>query len=360
MDMKRMDNGRTANVLIVDDVAPNLVILAEIIKKAGYLPRPVTSARQAMEALHVSMPQLILLDISMPDMDGFEFCEILKKDSRTKEIPIIFISALDSPNEKKRGFELGAVDFITKPFETVEVISRVNTHIKIFKMQQELEENNKRLHKMVNDQIKMIQNEQKNLIYALAQLSEARDDAVGDHLNNIGRNCKLLAQSLQFSPVFEKEITQSFIEEIEIAAPLHDIGKVLIPDRILLKPGKLTYEEMEIMKTHAELGAKSLMDIYAASEHNEFIKMAIDIAYYHHEKWDGTGYPAKLKGREIPLAARIMAVVDVYDTLTGERCYKEAFSHEDSIQIINENSGVSFDPDIIEVFNKIKRQLRRE
>lgn len=359
MEMK-MNNKRTANILIVDDVASNLVVLTEIIKRAGYLPRPVTSAKQAMEAMRISLPQLILLDISMPEMDGFEFCEILKKEPRTKEIPIIFISALDSPEEKKHGFELGAVDFITKPFEKVEVISRVNTHIKIFKMQQELEENNKRLHKMVNDQMKMIQNEQKNMIYALAQLSETRDDAVGDHLQNIGRNCKLLAQSLQFSPVFEKEITQSFIEEIEIAAPLHDIGKIKIPDRILLKPGKLTSEEMEVMKTHTELGAKSLMDIYAASEHNEFVKMAIDIAYYHHEKWDGTGYPTGLSGRDIPLAARIMSVADVYDTLTGERCYKKAFSHEESMEIINENSGTSFDPDIIEVLNKIQRQLRRE
>lgn len=359
MDL-RTNNKWTANILIVDDVAPNLVILTEIIKKAGYLPRPVTSAKQALEAMKATLPQLILLDISMPEMDGFEFCEFLKKESWAKEIPIIFISALDSPEEKKHGFELGAVDFITKPFETVEVVSRVNTHIKIFKMQQELEENNKRLHKMVNDQLKILQNEQKNMVYALAKLSEARDDAIGDHLENVGRNCKLLAQSLQFSPVFEKEITQSFIEEIEITAPLHDIGKIRIPDRILLKPGKLTEEEMEVMKTHTELGAKSLMDIYAASEHNEFIKMAIDIAYYHHEKWDGTGYPKGLKGKDIPLAARIMAVIDVYDTLTGERCYKEAFSNEESVEIINEHAGKSFDPDIVEVFNKIQRQLRRE
>ncbi len=358
MDLR--GNARAANILIVDDVASNLVILTEIIKKAGYLPRPVTSAKQAMEAMRISLPQLILLDISMPDMDGFEFCEILKKEAWTKEIPIIFISALDAPEEKKRGFELGAVDFITKPFEMVEVISRVNTHIKIFKMQQTLEQNNKRLHKMVSDQLKMIQNEQKNMIYALAKLSETRDESIGNHLENVGKNCKLLAQSLQFSPVFEKEITQSFIETIEIASPLHDIGKIKIPDRILLKPGKLTEEEMDVMKTHTELGAKSLMDIYAASEHNEFIKMAIDIAYYHHERWDGTGYPCQLKEKEIPLAARIMSVVDVYDTLTGERCYKEAFTHEESMEIINENSGLSFDPDIVEIFNKIQRQLRRD
>jgi len=356
----RMNGSRTANVLIVDDVASNLVVLTEIIKQAGYVPRPVTSAKQAMDAMKISLPQLILLDISMPDMDGFEFCEILKKETWTKDIPIIFISALDASEDKKRAFELGAVDFIVKPFEKIEVISRVNTHIKLFKLQQTLEDNNKRLYKMVTDQIKLIQNEKKNMIYALAKLSESRDNAMGDHIKNIGKNCKLLAQSLQFSPVFEKEISQTFIDTIEIASAIHDIGKIKIPDRILLKPGKLTDEEMEIMKTHTELGAKSLMDIYASTEHNDFIKMAIDIAYYHHEKWDGTGYPNGLSGKSIPLSARIMSIVDVYDTLTGERCYKQAFSHEESMKIINDNSGTSFDPDIIEIFNKIQHQLRRE
>lgn len=354
----RINNGRVANVLIVDDVASNLVILTELIKQAGYVPRPVTSAKQAMEAMKISLPQLILLDISMPDIDGFEFCEILKKEAWTRDIPIIFISAMDATEDKKRGFELGAVDFITKPFEKTEVIARINTHIKLFKLQQTLEENNKRLHKMVADQLKIIHDEQRNMIYALAKLSESRDDAIGSHLENVGRNCKLLAQSLQFSPVFEKEITQTFIDTIEAASAIHDIGKIKIPDRILLKPGKLTPDEMDVMKTHTELGAKSLMDIYASIEHNDFIKMAIDIAYYHHEKWDGTGYPTGLAGRDIPLSARIMAIVDVYDTLISERCYKQAFTHEESMEIINASSGIDFDPDILEIFNKIQRQLR--
>ena len=348
-----------ANILIVDDITSNLVILTEIIKNAGYIARPVTSVKQALAAMEINLPQLILLDISMPDMDGYEFCEMLKKDVKTRNIPIIFISAMNAAEDKVKGFQVGAVDFISKPFELEEVTMRVNNHLKIYKMQQELEVYNKRLHKMVNEQIKKITEEEKNFMYALAMLAESKEDRNGAHVRNIGRNCKLLAQSLQFSPKFEKEITNSFISTIETAAPLHDIGKVSISDTILLKPGRLTPEEMTIVRSHAELGAKTLIELYNMNEHNEFLEMAIDIAHYHHEKWNGKGYPEGLSGTQIPLAARIMAVVDVYDALTSDRCYKTAYSHEKSMEIMNEESGKSFDPDIIEVFNKIQKQLKR-
>ena len=348
-----------ANILIVDDITSNLVILTEIIKNAGYIARPVTSVKQALAAMEINLPQLILLDISMPDMDGYEFCEMLKKDVKTRNIPIIFISAMTAPEDKVKGFQVGAVDFISKPIELEEVTMRVNNHLKIYKMQQELEVYNRRLHKMVNEQIKKITEEEKNFMYALAMLAESKEDRNGAHVRNIGRNCKLLAQSLQFSPKFEKEITNSFISTIETAAPLHDIGKVSISDTILLKPGRLTQEEMKIVRGHAELGAKTLIELYNMNEHNEFLEMAIDIAHYHHEKWNGKGYPEGLSGTQIPLAARIMAVVDVYDALTSDKCYKTAYSHEKSMEIINEEAGKSFDPDIIEVFNKIQKQLKR-
>lgn len=358
MDSK-IDHNLAAEILIVDDAASNLVILTEIVKKAGYLPRPVTSAKLAMQAIEVSLPQLILLDVSMPGMDGFELCEVLKREEWTKEIPVIFISSRNSPEERQQGFEMGAVDFITKPFIKAEVISRIHTHLQIFQKQKELEEERKQFYKEEQERKKQIQEEQRHMIYALAYLLESRDDAIGNHLENVGRDCKLLAQNLQMDSSFQEEITKDFIETIELAAPLHDIGKIKIPDRILLKPGKLTYEEMEIMKTHTELGAKSLMDLCVIDGQSEFINMAIDIVYYHHEKWDGTGYPLGLKGKEIPLAARIMAVIDVYDTLTGERCYKEAFTHEESMEIINQNAGISFDPEIVNIVNKIQNQLKK-
>lgn len=348
----------TANILIVDDITANLVILTEIIKNAGYVARPVTSARQAMSAIEVHMPQLILLDVSMPEMDGFEFCEKLKKDINTREIPIIFISALDSVEDKIKGFKLGAVDFISKPFVMEEVTLRINNHLKIYKMQQELEVYNRRLHKMVNDQLRKISDERKNIIYALAKLSEARENEAEDHMHNIGHNCRVLAMGMQFSPIFEKQVSNSFVDIIELAAPLHDIGKISISDKILLKPTKLTKKEMKIIETHTEIGAKQLMEIYKLNENNDFIKMAIDIAYYHHERWDGQGYPKGLAGEDIPLPARIMAVADVYDSLVSERVYKNAYSQEESIELIKKESGKMFDPNIIEIFNKIKRQLK--
>ncbi|MFA9462986.1 MAG: HD domain-containing phosphohydrolase [Velocimicrobium sp.] len=353
-------NSEMQNILIVDDITSNLVILTEMIKNAGYTPRPVISAKQAIAAINYKMPHLILLDITMPDMDGYEFCELLKKDVKTREVPIIFISAMDSKEDKIKGFNLGAVDFISKPFELEEVTLRINNHLRIYKMQQELEVYNQKLHKMVSDQMKKITEGQKHFIFSMAKLSESKEDPSGRHIKDVARRCKLLAMSLQLSPKFEKEVSNHFIETIEIAAPLHDMGKLSINDDILLKPGKLNEEERNVVKRHPTMGANMLTELYELNEHNEFLEMAIDIARYHHERWDGMGYPNGIAKEEIPLSARIMSVVDVYDALTNKRCYKEAYTHEVSTAIINEESGRSFDPEIIEVFNKIQNKLKAE
>lgn len=355
MDLKCGENA--VNILIIDDVTINLVTLTEIIKGAGFNARPVTSVRQAMQAISILPPQLILLDITMPDIDGFEYCQMLKKDIKTREIPVIFISGLSSVSDRVRGFECGAVDFIVKPFEQAEILSRVNTHLKGFKMQQELKTYNQKLYRLVNQQFYKISMERKNLVYALAKLAEARDNIDGSHLQNVGKNCRLLAISLQFTPKYEKIITSDFIDTIEQAAALHDIGKVLIPDRILLKQSKLTMEERKIMMTHTIIGARTLMEIDSQTENNEFIKMAIDIAYSHHEFWNGNGYPLGLSGTEIPLAARIMSIVDTYDALICNRCYKEALSHEKTMEILLGDSGKRFDPDIISILEKVQRQM---
>ena len=350
---------QTANILIVDDTTSNLVILAEMIKSIGYIARPVTSVKQALAAITVKKPQLILLDISMPEIDGFDFCEILKQDPIMKEVPIIFISALNSTEDKVKGFKLGAVDFISKPFELEEITLRINTHLKIYQMQNELKEHNKRLFKMFNDQVKKVTSEQKLFIYSLAKLIEAREDIEGKHIEHVGAFCKLLSLSLQFSPKFEKKITANFIDLIEMASSLHDIGKVYIRDSVILKPGALEEKEMDLVKTHTTLGADCVREIYEASQ-NEYLKMAVDIVHYHHEKWNGTGYPCGLKGEEIPLAARIVSIVDVYDVLTSNRCYRKAFSHEEAIEIMKQESGKSFDPDIMEVFLKIHKRFCAE
>ena len=356
--MKTSEN--VANILIVDDVTSNLAILAQMIKSLGYIARPVTSVKQALMAIEVSMPQLILLDISMPDINGFEFCEMLKKDASTKEIPIIFISALNSAEDKIKGFQLGAVDFISKPFEIEEVTMRINTHLKIYRMHQELEVYNKHLHKVVNDQMVKMKAQQKSIIYALTNLSEAREDPSGRHLEHIRCNSKTLALAMQLSPKFEKEINSAFIDNIEMASMLHDLGKIAIHDSILLKEGELTEEEMAEVRKHTTIGARTLEEIMNGSEDEGFFKMATEIAHSHHEHWDGSGYPEGLSGTEIPLAARIVTVIDIYDALISEKCYKKAYSHEYSVGLMKEEAGKVFDPDILDIFLKIQNRIKRD
>lgn len=355
------NNKQKVNILIVDDVVPNLIVLTEMIREAGFIARPVTSVKQAMKAVRMFEPQLILLDISMPDMDGFEWCEILKKNSETRDIPIIFISALNSTEDKIRGFQLGAVDFISKPFEEEEVTLRINTHLKIYRMQQELEMYNKKLQKLVNAQVNKIITEQKNLIYAMARISEARDTIRINHIDNIAKNSRLLALSLQLTNQHQDEVDSDFVETIGLAAPLHDIGKIGIPDNIMQNRENLSEEDRMILQSHAELGAKTLSDTYAQNDKNEFIRMAMDIAYYHHEKWDGTGFPKQLTGEKIPLSARIVSIVDAYDR-EMEQCCKQGLDQEACIESVikymNEEAGKSFDPDLIIMMNKIQRQLR--
>lgn len=351
---------KEVKILVVDDVEVNVIILEEIIRNMGYEALAATSVKQALELMQneKTLPQVILTDISMPDIDGFEFCTMLKKAPYTKDIPVIFISAMDSSADLSKGFELGAVDYIAKPFERVEVEMRINTHLKLYTLQRDLEENNKRLSLVVTKQMEKLRIEQKNIMLALARLVENKECASGNHHSNIAYNSRILAQAMQMSPVFENLMTETFIDTIESSAGLHDIGKIMIPDSIILKRGPLTDEEYKIMKTHSELGAQTLMDIYEGMERNEFINLAIEIAYYHHENWDGTGYPKKLSGIEIPLAARIVRVVDVFDSMLGERAYRKSLPLEDVLRFIEHGAGTYFDPEIVKIFLKIYRNFR--
>lgn len=356
---------KDAKILIVDDVEVNLIILEEIIKNMGYQAYTASSVKDALALINEekTLPHLILTDIAMPEIDGFEFCAILKKNPYTRDIPVVFISAMDSAGDLIQGFELGAVDFIPKPFERVEVEMRVNTHLKLYELQRSLEETNKRLNLVVARQAERLRKEQKNIMTSLASLVESKESIVksenmSTHYENICYNSRIMAQALAMSPKFEGSVTDIFVDGIESSAGLHDIGKIMIPDDILLKKGRLTREEREVMRTHTQIGAEILTDIYRGKEKSDFLEMAIDIANYHHENWDGSGYPKKLKGEEIPLSARIVKLVDVFDALIGLRVYKEPMPVESALVVMKEGRGTLFDPDMIDVFLKIYRNFK--
>ena len=347
------------NILIIDDVRTNLAAMADIIRDAGFTARPVSNVRHAMMAVENELPDLILLDITMPHINGYEYCRILKKDVKTRDIPVIFISALTSPEDRIKSFECGGSDYISKPVEKTEVLLRIDMHLRMYRLQQELAGANKKLHTIVARQLRQIEDERRSMVNALARLTEAKDDAGGAHLDNISANCRLIAMGMSLTHKYEKLITGDFVNMIEAASRLHDIGKMAISDKILQKEGHLTEKERRIMMSHTTEGVEALKRIYSDNADNGFIRMAMDIAYYHHEKWDGSGYPCGLKGTEIPLAARIMAVVDAYDALVSARCYKPPYSHIGSINIIREEAGRSFDPDVVDIFCRLERQLKR-
>ena len=336
-------------ILIVDDNPKNLKVLSSILLKNKYKIRTAQNGVMALNSLRKRKVDLILLDINMPIMDGFELCEKLKTMHDFSGIPIIFITALSSQADKMKGFELGAVDFITKPFMIEEVQARVKAHLKLNESRELLEIKNKELQKIVNKKLKLLASSHIATVFAMVQLAEARDDDTGKHIARISRYCKRLAELAYESKTFP-EIDLAFIDNIEIASPLHDIGKIGIRDVILLKPAKLIESEFDIMKTHVSIGARHLQIVADSTPDNGFVQMGILIAKYHHEKWDGTGYTRGLKEDDIPLCARIMTIADVYDALRSKRVYKKAFTHEKSMTIMNDMCGVNFDPKLYELF----------
>ncbi len=351
-----MNDHSQCSILAVDDTKVNLDLLVNALGDQYDLSVAMNGAT-AVKLAQESQPDLILLDIMMPGMDGFEVLRQLRESGTTRDIPVIFLSALSEIGSKAKGFEMGAVDYITKPFQIEEVIARVNTHLKLRHAQESLKQFNNKLQDLVAQQVKEIAHSQLAMIFALAKLSHTRDDETGLHLERVQYLCKLLATALAGEAEFRGTITPSFIDTIYYASPLHDVGKVGITDSILLKPGKLSEEEFMVMKTHTTIGAITLESVYKQYPHNEFIKMGIDIARHHHEKWNGRGYPDGLSGEAIPISARIMAVVDVYDALRARRPYKVPFTHERALKIIRDESGLAFDPRIILAFNKVEDQF---
>jgi putative two-component system response regulator len=355
MDPER--SGRS--VLVVDDAPENLHMLVKILAAQGYKPRAAKSGTLALQAAENDPPDLILLDIMMPGMDGHEVCRRLKANEKLKDIPVIFLSALDDTEDKVKAFAAGCVDYVTKPFRIEEVQARVDAQMKLRQLQTELETHNRHLQDLVRDQVKEISASQMATIFALAKLAEARDDDTGQHLERVQTWCRLLATRCGEQPAHRAEADAVFVENIGHASPLHDVGKVAIRDAVLLKPGKLTPEEFEEMKTHTTAGARTLEAVQGQYPKNAFIRMGIEIARWHHEKWNGTGYPDGLAGTAIPLSGRIMALADVYDALRANRCYRPAMSHEKTRAIILEGCGTHFDPDVVEAFRGLETTFER-
>lgn len=346
-------------VLVVDDTPANLALVSSLLKDLYTVKVANRGARALQVAATKPMPDLILLDIMMPEMDGYEVITKLKENPETADIPVIFLTAKAEVEDEQRGFELGAVDYITKPISPPIVLARVKTHLTLKTARDFLKDKNEYLEEEIRRRMKELTTAQDMTIVAMASLAETRDSDTGNHIRRTQNYVKLLAKKLQDHPRFSHFLTDENIELLYKSAPLHDIGKVGIPDRILLKPGRFTPEEFEIMKKHTILGKHAIEESEKLQEGpNSFLSLAAEICYYHQEKWDCSGYPDGIGGDEIPISARLMAIADVYDALVCRRVYKNPMPHEKAVQIIKEGWGTHFDPDMVDAFVEIADQFR--
>jgi putative two-component system response regulator len=345
------DADHAARILLVDDNTTNLQLLHETLDGLGYKLLIAKNGKTALSITQKAKPSLILLDIMMPEMDGYEVCRRLKADENTRQIPIIFITALVDEEDEAKGLSLGAVDYITKPINPELVKARVRNHL-------ELKQYQDRLENLVKERTRRLALTQAVTIESLATLAEYRDPETGGHIKRTQNYVKALAVHLKDHPRYRDELSDEAIELLYLSAPLHDLGKVGVPDNILLKAGKLTDEEFEEMKKHTVYGRDALLITEQKLGEDSFLQSAREIAYTHQEKWDGSGYPSGLKGDAIPLAGRLMALADVYDALISKRVYKPPFPHEKAVQIIVEGKGTHFDPDLVDAFVELQETFR--
>lgn len=373
-----------AHVLIVDDQADNLLILEDVLSEY-YDVHPATSGPDALSYLAGGgVADIILLDVMMPEIDGFEVCRRLKSSESTRMIPVMFLTGLDRPEDEELGFSLGAEDFIHKPISPAVVMARVRIHLALSRATRALERRNADLELLVAERTAEISEQSRRLvaskqeviaaqaatITAFCALAEARDNETGNHIRRTQHYVRILAEALRDHPRFRAELDEEVIQLLFKSAPLHDVGKVATPDAILLKKGKLTPDEWVIMKQHCEYGRNAILQAEKAlgdSADASFLRYAAEIAYGHHERWDGSGYPLGVSGDAIPLSARLMAVADVYDALISRRVYKPPFPHEQALAMIVEERGSHFDPDIVDAmcqvageFPSIARNFRDE
>jgi putative two-component system response regulator len=354
-------NGTTAHLLLVDDDPLSLSVLDELLK-SEFSTSVAGSGEAALELLQTgstsAKPDLILLDVDMPGIDGYTTCKQLKQQPVTRDIPVIFLTSHDSVTDITHGFAMGAVDFIAKPLIPEVLLARVRTHVRLSNSMHLLENHNYHLEAVVEERTRDLQQRNTELlrvqelsIVALGALAETRDNETGNHIHRTQKYVRVLVEELAKYPHIQNQLGCNNVEIIWKSAPLHDIGKVGIPDNILLKPAKLSPDEFEIMKRHTALGRDALrLAEQRVQLDDSFLTVATHIAYSHHERWDGKGYPQGLSGQDIPFAARLMAVADVYDALITKRVYKPAYPHAVAAEMIREGRGTQFDPDIVDCF----------
>lgn len=366
---RQMDNER-ALIMIVDDNIANLKVAKNALTKS-YDVFTVLSAAKMFDMLQRNKPSLILLDIDMPDMDGFEVIKLLKAEPGTQDIPVIFLTGRGEPENEVKGLHLGAIDYISKPFSPQILDRRVELHLALANQKEQLKEQaekldehvkeiehfNKNLQEMVDEKTSEVLRLQNAILRIMADMVENRDDATGGHIWRTQYFLRTLINAVKSMENYKDQTSDWDVDLMLESSQLHDVGKISIPDSILKKPGRLTPEEFEVMKTHVAHGIRIIEHIEEEASSTDFLRYAKIFAGSHHERWDGSGYPNGLAGPDIPLPGRLMAVVDVYDALTSDRPYKRAILHDAAVKIINEGRGSHFDPEIVNLFEKVADQF---
>lgn len=351
-------------IFIVDDNPANLRIVKNILSEK-YVVATAPSADKLFALLENNKPALILLDIEMPEIDGYEAIKVLKSKSETRDIPVIFLTGHAELDDEVKGLTLGAIDYISKPIQPVLLIKRIEVHLLVEKQRKILEHQaaelqffNDNLRKLVDEKTQNVLQLQNVLLKTMAELVEYRDDITGRHIERTQKGIRLLLEEIKNDSVYMEEAGDWDIELLVQSCQLHDVGKIFISDSILRKPGKLTTEEFEDIKIHTHIGKQIVEKVEILAMESEFLRYAKIFAASHHEKWDGTGYPHGLKGTDIPLLGRVMAIADVYDALVSVRPYKNSYTHEEAVEIIKEGSGTQFDPELVKIFLRISDQFK--
>ncbi|MCL1808927.1 MAG: response regulator [Clostridiales bacterium] len=354
-----------SKIILVDDNMTNLTMCRNILK-TFYEVYPAPSAAKLFEILDKVIPELILLDIELPDMNGFEIIKELKEDKRFSGIPVIFLTSKNDAKSELEGFNLGAVDYISIPFSKPLLLKRISNQLlivnqkkELLEKQAELADYNKNLEVMVREKTNELLKLQNAVIATIADLAEFRDEITGGHIMRTTLYMRAMAKEMVQRDIYREEMSKWDMDFLLSSAQLHDVGKIAISDSILNKPGKLTPDEFEIMKGHVTIGMDAIEKIISNTAEHAFLRHALFIVGTHHEKWDGSGYPIGLKGKDIPLEGQLMAVADVYDALVSVRPYKEAFTHEKSCKIIEESAGAHFDPVLVDVFRGVETEFAK-